>query len=443
MTGRDQQRAAALIGWIAGELLTPEATALLGVSERQAWRLRRRFLAEGPAALVHGNRGRAIAEPDRRGRPSARSSSWPGRRYDGANDCHLAELLAEREGIHLGRVTVRRILRAAGRPSPRRQRPPATAAAASGCPRRGCCSSSTAAATTGWRAGARGSPSSAPSTMPPAGSFGTFRDEEDSAGYLEFCATRVREPRHPGRSTATATASSRRAPGSAWAPRRPRRDRTATQVGAASRSSASARSPPAAPRPRVGSSEAGAPSRTGSSPLRLAGASDRASANRVLAAFLPALQRPLRGPPADPEPAWRAVPEGVDLDAVFAFRYRRVVANDHTVRIGGLALELPPPARPARLCRPAGRGRGPARWAHRRHRSGRLLLASEPILDAGRLREPRDRAGQPRATRPGHDRDRPGRLSSKRRPSLATGGSRAQGAAAGTGRADDCTDQVT
>ena len=45
-------------------------------------------------------------------------------RYDGANDTHLAELLASEELIALSRVTVRRILRAAGRPSPRRRRPP-------------------------------------------------------------------------------------------------------------------------------------------------------------------------------------------------------------------------------------------------------------------------------------------------------------------------------
>ena len=44
--------------------------------------------------------------------------------YQGANHTHLSELLAEREGIHIGRTTLRRILLDAGLSSPRRRRPP-------------------------------------------------------------------------------------------------------------------------------------------------------------------------------------------------------------------------------------------------------------------------------------------------------------------------------
>ncbi len=45
-------------------------------------------------------------------------------KYEGANHTHLAELLAEREGIHIGRTTLRRILLNAGLSSPRRRRQP-------------------------------------------------------------------------------------------------------------------------------------------------------------------------------------------------------------------------------------------------------------------------------------------------------------------------------
>ena len=45
-------------------------------------------------------------------------------RYAGANHTHLNELLAEREGIDIGRTTLRRILVNAGLSSPRRRRPP-------------------------------------------------------------------------------------------------------------------------------------------------------------------------------------------------------------------------------------------------------------------------------------------------------------------------------
>jgi hypothetical protein len=69
MTSRDQRRAWILTKLLVGEVTTAEAAALLGLSERQVWRLRRAFEGDGPAALVHGNRGRAssrrLGEPVR------------------------------------------------------------------------------------------------------------------------------------------------------------------------------------------------------------------------------------------------------------------------------------------------------------------------------------------------------------------------------------------
>ena len=55
---------------------------------------------------------------DRRGGP------WRGTRYAGVNHTHLSELLREREGIDIGRNTLRKILTDAGMNSPRRRRPP-------------------------------------------------------------------------------------------------------------------------------------------------------------------------------------------------------------------------------------------------------------------------------------------------------------------------------
>ena len=40
------------------ELTMTEAAGLVGLSERQLWRLRSAFERDGPAGLVHGNRGR-------------------------------------------------------------------------------------------------------------------------------------------------------------------------------------------------------------------------------------------------------------------------------------------------------------------------------------------------------------------------------------------------
>ena len=44
--------------------------------------------------------------------------------YSGFNHSHLTEMLADREGIHLSRSTVRRVLLAGGIGSPRRRRVP-------------------------------------------------------------------------------------------------------------------------------------------------------------------------------------------------------------------------------------------------------------------------------------------------------------------------------
>ena len=44
--------------------------------------------------------------------------------YQGANHSHLSELLSEREGIDMGRTTLRRILVNSGLASPRGRRPP-------------------------------------------------------------------------------------------------------------------------------------------------------------------------------------------------------------------------------------------------------------------------------------------------------------------------------
>jgi transposase len=58
----DDDRTATAVGLtkvIAGEVKVAEAAGLLGLSVRSVWRLKRRFADEGPAGLVHGNRGRA------------------------------------------------------------------------------------------------------------------------------------------------------------------------------------------------------------------------------------------------------------------------------------------------------------------------------------------------------------------------------------------------
>ena len=73
--------------------------------------------------MIYGHRGRkpanAIPETIR-----SRVVHLARTVYEGANHTHLSELLSEREGLDMGRTTLRRILVNAGLSSPRRRHPP-------------------------------------------------------------------------------------------------------------------------------------------------------------------------------------------------------------------------------------------------------------------------------------------------------------------------------
>jgi transposase len=123
MTATEQRRAWVLTKVLKGERTMAEAAAALELSQRQLWRLRVSFERAGPAGLVHGNRGRASS---RRldGELRAKVITLARDKYAGINDCHLAELLAEREGLLISRQSLQRILRAAGLAAKRRRRQP-------------------------------------------------------------------------------------------------------------------------------------------------------------------------------------------------------------------------------------------------------------------------------------------------------------------------------
>ena len=150
MSIKEQNRLHILNGVLGRNWSMGEAALLLGVSERQGWRLLAAYRKDGAAALAHQNRGRVPpnATPEAIQR---RVVALAQEQYGGINHTHLTELLAEREGVMLSRPTVRRLLVRAGLSSPRHRR--ATGVAGNGCPRRGCCSSWTAAIMPGWKTG--------------------------------------------------------------------------------------------------------------------------------------------------------------------------------------------------------------------------------------------------------------------------------------------------
>jgi len=109
---RVHHRAYVLEHVVDGGLTIDQAAAILKLSTRQVERLLARY-RDGPAALAHGNRCRTPAnrlDDAQRARLVELATTT----YAGVNHTHLAELLAEREGIVVAERTLRRILAEAG-----------------------------------------------------------------------------------------------------------------------------------------------------------------------------------------------------------------------------------------------------------------------------------------------------------------------------------------
>ena len=100
-----------------GAVTVGEAAQLRGISERQGKRLRAGYRREGASALSHGNRGKRPTNAVEVGL-ARRVVELAQTTYQGFNQQHVTEMLAEREGLHLSRPTVHRLLKAAGASPP-------------------------------------------------------------------------------------------------------------------------------------------------------------------------------------------------------------------------------------------------------------------------------------------------------------------------------------
>ena len=282
-------------------------------------------------------------------------------RYEGVNDCHLAELLAEDEGIIISRSSLRACsVRPGGRPAPvgHRASQPAPAHA----PGRPAPPGRRQPLMPGSRPGAHASPSSAPSTTPP-GAFvaATFRAVEDTAAISRSPA----HAPHHGRPALTLSPSSRLFAPSARVARS--RD-TGTQLGRAFAELGITSIPALAPgqgsfeRPctfqdRLCPSFVSPRPTTSRAPTR---SSPGSSAGSMPTSACRTLTSRLR-----PAPAAR------ELARICAFRWRRFVGNDNTVRVEGAVLQLPPTY--------GGRGLAGRRVEVELHLDGRVV-----VVDRGR-----------------------------------------------------------
>ena len=401
LNAKEQQRTEVVGRWLAGILTTDEAALLLGCSERNAWRLRAAMLRDGAAGLAHGNRGRPSARrlPDTL---SDRIVKLATTVYRGFNDTHLAEALAEEEGITIGRSSLRRLLRSRGIASPRRRRAPRYRSRRERMAQEGLMVQ-VDGSRHDWLEGRGpwltlvGGIDDATGTIVGA----VFREAEDGVGYLTILRDMARGYGLP--------ASIYRDGSSVFAPSQgteQQRDE-ATQVGRALVELG------------ITSIHAGSPQAKGRierawgtfqdrlvSELRRRGITDLEGANAVLAAFVPRFNRRFAVPAASPVPAWRPVPAGLDLGRVLAFRWRRAVGSDSTVRLHGALLQLPAGA--------GGRSLAGRRVEVELRLDGRLLVVADGRLLAAvpappeprRLREVR--VLDPKGPTPAAGEERPG-----------------------------------
>ncbi len=113
MTQKQLHRWHALKKVLDGEISLVSASELLGISYRQAKRLKSRVAQEGPRGLLHGNLGRTPSNKLPEDLKKTVLDLATGE-LKGYNDTHCTETLQEEFGLRVSRETLRRLRRHGG-----------------------------------------------------------------------------------------------------------------------------------------------------------------------------------------------------------------------------------------------------------------------------------------------------------------------------------------
>jgi transposase len=340
LTMKEEKRLEIIQRVYRGELTVGEAALIVGVSERQCYRIKGRVSEMGAKGVVHGNRGRPCKRKIKE-KTVKRVVELAKGKYRGFNDRHLTEKLKEQEQIELCREKIRRILRSHGIASPRKRRANKHR------------SRRDRRAAEGMMLQVDGSPhdwlegrgpalcligaiDDASNKVPRA----FFEEAESSWAYFRlFCdifkkhglAQSVYSDRHSV----------------FWTDREPTiqeqlvNKRPTTEVGRGLEELG------------VNLILAGSPQAKGRierlwgtfqdrlvSELRLAAAKTKAQAQAVLERYLPEHNRKFSKPPAQCEPAWRKV-SLTQIEQALCFKQQRTVAKDNTVTFEGTVFQIP------------------------------------------------------------------------------------------------------
>ncbi len=333
---------------VEGRMIAAQAGELLGLSERQIQRLKRRYQPDQVDWVYHGNRGRqpANAIPATARQQVVRLAAG---KYGGFNDTHLHEKLVREEGFQMSRPTLRRILRAAGLASPQKRRAPKYRSRRERREQRGMLLQ-VDGSRHDWLEGRGpfltllGFIDDADGEVPLA----EFQEtHEDSAGYLRLLRRLVQQEGIPLALYRDQHGTFQRNDDHWSLEEQLQGYQFPTQLGRALQElgiqAIVARSPQA--KGRIERLWRTFQDRLGSE-LRLAGARTVEQANALLTRFLPPFNAAFRKLPRRPGSAYRKLDPHLDLDYICSFRYPRTVGNDHVIpALPGVPVQLPPLAR--------------------------------------------------------------------------------------------------
>ena len=317
-------------------MTTEQAATLMGVSARHTRRILAAYSKEAAAALAHGNRGRrpANATSD----PLATDVVVLARtRYAGVNHTHLSELLREREGIDIGRNTLRKILTDAGMNSPRRRRPPKHRVRRQRMTREGMLIQIDGSYHR-WL-GEDGPQFTLLLAVDDATGCvvnALFCEQENTRSYLLLMRDLIRSYGIPLALYSDRHGVFKHTPPSETAAAPTQFSRAMGEIGV---QLIFARSPQAKGRVER---TAGTLQDRLVTEMRLAGATTIEDANRVLNDFLPRFNERFRVPPEHADTAYRVPEPGMCLDTVLCLKYRRRVGRDNTVKYRWRTLQLLP-----------------------------------------------------------------------------------------------------
>src|SRR5690242_13110941 len=341
LSQKELQRVSVISSCVKGDLACARAASLLNLTPRHVKRLKSRLRQGGEAALAHASRGR----PSHRRLPQRtrdRILQLARTTYAGFNDHHLWEKLVEKEGLSLGRETLRRLLRSAGIGSPRKRRAPTHRQRRLVRAREGEMLLLDASLhrwlqDRGPQLTLLAFLDDATGKAPVAELFPT----EDARGYFRLLHRLLRHfgvplsfygdrhsvfVRNDDHWSVEEELAGRRQP--------TRFGRALQQLGV---TYIAANSPQA--KGRIERLWGTFQDRL-TSELRLAGAADRDGANAVLRRFLPDYNRRFARPPRAAETAWRPAPG--NLDRICCFVHERSVSNDNVVQWEGRSFQIPP-----------------------------------------------------------------------------------------------------